>query len=96
MVAALCVFSSCGHRRLPAVASLVAEPRLSVRGLSSGSTRAWLPRGMWDPSKPGLELVSPAPAGGFLPTVPPGKSRIHFSEQCREVGEVMHIGVKET
>ena len=77
------------------MASLVAEPRLSVSGLSRCSTRAWLPRGMWDPSKPRVEPVSPALAGGFLPTMPPGKSRVHFSEQCREVGKVVHIGVKE-
>ena len=28
---------------------------------------------MWDLPGPGLELVSPALAGGFLTTVPPGK-----------------------
>ena len=30
---------------------------------------------MWDLSGPGLELVSPALAGGFLTTVPPGKAK---------------------
>ena len=30
-------------------------------------------RGMWDLPGPGLEPVSPALAGGFLTTVPPGK-----------------------
>ena len=29
--------------------------------------------GMWDPPGPGLEPVSPALAGGFLTTAPPGK-----------------------
>ena len=29
---------------------------------------------MWDLPGPGLELVSPALVGGFLTTVPPGKS----------------------
>ena len=29
---------------------------------------------MWDLAGPGIELVSPALAGGFLTTVPPGKS----------------------
>ena len=29
---------------------------------------------MWDLPGPGLEPVSPALAGGFLTTVPPGKS----------------------
>ena len=31
-------------------------------------------RGMWDLPGPGLERVSPALAGGFLTTEPPGKS----------------------
>ena len=30
-------------------------------------------RGMWDLPRPGLEPVSPALAGRFLTTVPPGK-----------------------
>ena len=29
---------------------------------------------MWDPPGPGLEPVSPALAGGFLTTAPPGKA----------------------
>ena len=33
---------------------------------------------MWDLPRPGIELVSPALAGGFLTTEPPGKS--HTSE----------------
>ena len=40
--------------------------------------------GMWDLPRPGLEPVSPALAGGFLTTAPPGKSPhcsfdLHFS-----------------
>ena len=31
---------------------------------------------MWDLPGPGLEPVSPALAGGFLTTVPPGKSKV--------------------
>ena len=30
---------------------------------------------MWDLPRPGLEPVSPALAGGFLTTAPPGKSK---------------------
>ena len=68
------------------VASLVAEHGLQACGLSScGSralehrlsscgTRASLLRGMWDLPRRGLEPVSPALAGGFPTTVPPGKS----------------------
>ena len=35
---------------------------------------------MWDLPRPGLEPVSPALAGGFLTTAPPGKSFLHFRE----------------
>ena len=40
--------------------------------------RAQLLRGMWDLPGPGLEPVSPALAGGFLITEPPGKSHLPF------------------
>ena len=53
-------FSSCG-------------PRALEHSLSSGA-RAYLLRGMWDLPGPGLEPRSPALAGGFLTTAPPGKS----------------------
>ena len=53
-------FSSCGSRALE-------------RSLSSCGTRAQLLCGMWDLPGPGLEPVSPALAGGFLATAPPGK-----------------------
>ena len=46
--------------------------------LSSYGAQAYLLHGMWDLPGPGLEPVSepvsPALAGGFLTTVPPGKS----------------------
>ncbi|KAJ8779522.1 hypothetical protein J1605_012406 [Eschrichtius robustus] len=38
---------------------------------------------MWDLPGPGLEPVSPALAGGFLTTTPPGKSHLLFS--CQEL-----------
>ena len=53
-------FGSCGSRALE-------------RRLSSCGARALLLRGMWDLPRPGLEPMSPALAGGFLTTVPPGK-----------------------
>ena len=56
-------FGSCGSRSL--------ESRLSSCG-----SRALLLRGMWDLPRQGIEPVSPALAGGFLTTVPPGKSLI--------------------
>ena len=42
-------------------------------GFSSCSWRAQLLCGMWDLPGPGLEPSSPALAGGFLTTAPPGK-----------------------
>ena len=79
-------FSSCDKREplliavrwpLTIVASLVAEHRLQTRRLSSCGSWAQLLRGMWDPPRPGLEPVSPALAGRFSTTVPPGKP-CHF------------------
>ena len=75
-------FSSCGKRGplfiavcgpLTVAASLVAEHRLQTRRLSSCGSRAQLLRGMWDLTRPGLEPVSPALAGRFSTTAPPGK-----------------------
>ena len=65
---------------LGAWASVVVARGLSSCGsqalecrLSSCGERAQLLRGMWDIPRPGLEPVSPALAGGFLTTAPPGK-----------------------
>ena len=78
-------FSSCGKRGplfiavrgpLTIVASLVEEHRLQTRRLSSCDSRAQLPHGMWDLPRPGLEPVSPASAGRFSTTAPPGKPYI--------------------
>ena len=44
-----------------------------TRRLSNCGSRAQLLRGMWDPPRPGLEPVSPALAGRFSTTAPPGK-----------------------
>ena len=75
-------FSSCGKRGplfiavcgpLTIAAFLVVEHRLQMRRLSSCGSRAQLLCGMWDLPRPGLEPVSPALAGGFSTTAPPGK-----------------------
>ena len=75
-------FSSCGkwgplliavRRPLTIAASLVAEHRLQTRRLSSCGSWAQLLCGMWDPPRPGLKPVSPALAGRFSTTAPPGK-----------------------
>ena len=79
-------FSSCGERGplfiavcgpLTVAASPVAEHRLQTRRLSNCGSRAQPLRGMWDPPGPGHEPVSPALAGGFLTTAPPGKP-LHY------------------
>ena len=69
------------RRLLIAMVSLVAQHGLKgtqasaivVCGLSSCSFQAQLLRSMWDPSGSGIKLVSPALAGGFFTTEPPGK-----------------------
>ena len=57
-----------------AVASLVAEHGLQARRLSSCGAWAQLLHGLWDLPGPRIEPLSPALAGGFLTTEPPGKS----------------------
>ena len=75
-------FSSCGEwgplliavrGPLTIAASLAAEQRLQTLRLSSCGSRAPLLRGMWDLPRPGHEPVSPALAGRFSTTAPPGK-----------------------
>ena len=63
---------------LTIAASLVAEHRLQMRRLSNCGSRAQLLRGMWDLPRPGIEPVSPALAGRFSTTAPPGKPHIGF------------------
>ena len=88
-------FSSCGkrgpffiavHRPLTIAASVVEEHRLQSRRLSSCGSRGQLLRGVWDPPRPGLKLVSPALAGRFSTTAPPGKPYLcyfylHFTDE---------------
>ena len=83
--------SSCGERGplfiavrgpLTIAASLIAEHRLQTHRLSSCGSQAQLLRGMWDLPRPGLEPVSPALAGGFSTTAPPGKPH---SEQFNHI-----------
>ena len=85
-------FSSCGKRGplfiavrgpLTITASLVAEHRLQTHRRSSCGSRAELLRGMWDLPRPGLEPVSPALAGGFSTTAPPGKPRVVLLFSCK-------------
>ena len=83
-------YSVAVHRLLIAVASLV-EHRLQasrlqqLQHIDSGvaahglsSSPAYLLCSIWSLPSPGIEPVSPALAGWFLPTVPPGKSLCLF------------------
>ena len=79
-------FSCCGALALGARASVVVAHGLSSCGsralerrLSSCGARALLLHGMWALPGPGLEPMSPASAGGFLTTAPPGKPLISHS-----------------
>ena len=78
-------FSSCGKRgplfitvrgHLTIAASLVVEHRLQTRRLSNCGSRAQSLHGMWDLPRPGLKPVSPALAGRFSTTAPPGKPSV--------------------
>ena len=88
-------FSSCGKQGLffiavcgplTIAASLVAEHRLQTRRLSSCGSRTQLLRGMWDLPRPGLEPVSPALAGIFSTTAPPGKPKIFLVVRVGVIG----------
>ena len=93
-------FSSCGkwgplfiavRGPLTIAASLVVEHRLQTHRLSRCGSWAQLLRGMWDLPRPGLELMSPALAGRFPTTAPPGKpqyilfSMIYFIELYNKI-----------
>ena len=61
-------------------------------GFSSCGAWARLPHGLWDFLRPGIEAASPALAGGFLTTGPPGKSEGRlFKRLCN--GEIGKEGV---
>ena len=81
-------FSSCSkrgplfiavHGPFTVPASPVAEHRLQTHRLSSCGSRAQSLHGMWDLPRPGLEPMSPALAGRFLTTAPPGKPACLYS-----------------
>ena len=94
-------FSSCGkwgplfitvRRPLIIMASLDAEHRLQMRRLSNYGSRAQPLCGMWDLPRPGLEPVSPALAGRFSTTVPPGKPTLeHFEKFIWSSGITVQI-----
>ena len=72
-------FSCCKAWALGIWASVAVACRLSSCG-----TRAQLLHGTWDPSRPGIEPVFPALAGGFSTTVPLRKPLIIFYKWLRQ------------
>ena len=93
-------FSCCGARALGARASVVGARGLSSYGsralecrLSSCGARASLLRGVWELPGPGLEPLSPALAGGFLTTAPPGKPAACFARIFKHCFIQLKLGV---
>ena len=66
-------FSCCRSRGLGRVGFRSCGSRALEYSLSNCGTWAQLLHSMWDLPRPGIEPVSPAPAGGFFTTEPPGK-----------------------
>ena len=79
------LLSGCGAGAAHSVASLGAEHRRSSWG-----TWAQLLCNMWDPPGPGIEPTSPALAGRFFTTEPPGKPLYVFNV-CIEKGLKLYI-----
>ena len=73
------------HRLLTVVALLWTQAPaardlvVAACGLSSQGTRVQPVLGIWNSPGSGVEPVSPALAGGFFSTAPPGKSQISIS-----------------
>ena len=63
--------------------------------LSRCGAWAQLLRGMWDLPGSGMEPVSPALAGKFLSTVPPGKLQQFFLMVMDPVGQQLGWGMME-
>ena len=82
------VVASGGHSSSRCVGLSLSRPlllrsRLQTRRLSSCGSRAQPLRGMWDLPRPGLEPVSPALAGRFSTTAPPGKPSLSILRWIR-------------
>ena len=75
----VCAFSSCGEWGLlfAVVGGLRSCGSRALELRISCGAQALLFHGMWDLPRPGLERVSPALAGRFLSTAPPGKSDLY-------------------
>ena len=85
------------RRLLTVVPSLVTDTD-SRAWLSGGGAWAWLPHGMCDLSRPGIEPTSPALSGRFLTTGPPRKflkgnswseNSLHIPKDSRPLQEIL-------
>ena len=63
---------------------------------NSCGTQVQLLRGMWNLPRSGIEPISPALAGSFLPTVPPGESHSFLSDQSSFILIQENTGIKST
>ena len=71
-------FSSCGAQVPGAQAAAVEAPGLQRVGSGVMVRGLQLLHVMWNLPRPGIKPVSPALAGGFLTTRPPGKPNNEF------------------
>ena len=69
---------------------------VAVRRFYSCGTQVQLLRGMWNLPRSGIEPISPALAGSFLPTVPPGESHSFLSDQSSFILIQENTGIKST
>ena len=76
-----------GHDWSDLAAAAAADHRLNSCG-----TWAWLLRSVWDLSKSGIKTKSPALAGGFLTTEPPGKPEDRVLTEVSSQNEVFRVG----
>ena len=66
----------CGAQALGRGGSVVVAPRLEGTGSIVVVHGLKLLQGIWDLPRSGMEIVSPALAGEFFTTEPPGKSQL--------------------
>ena len=68
-------------------------------GLNSCGAWAWMLLGMWDLPRPGIKSMSPALAGGFFTTEPPGKPHKNswspFSSAQIHITGLFNLGSQE-
>ena len=74
VIASLCNGFSCCRAQALGCAGFSSWSSRALEHRHSSCAQSKLLQGMWDLPRSGIEPVSPALAGGFFTTVPPGKS----------------------